>query len=282
MTNEATEPAEEKQKTGKIPGGVWLKCKNCSETIFGPKLEKNLLVCPLCDYHYPMPARARIAMLADENTFEERDTDVAPYDILKFVDSKPYKKRIVTMQEKTGLKDAILAGVAEIEGIPVSLAAMEFGFIGGSMGSVVGEVVARTFKRGVEMKAPVIVATASGGARMQEGIVSLMQLGKTNAARAELADARLPYIVLISDPTTAGVMASYAAVGDILVGEPGALMGFAGPRVIRETIHQELPPGFQRAEFQRDHGFLDVIAHRHEVRDVIAKLIRYFTSRRPN
>jgi acetyl-CoA carboxylase carboxyl transferase subunit beta len=282
MANEANEPAEEKQKAGKIPGGVWLKCKNCSETVFGPKLEKNLLVCPLCDYHYPMSARARIAMLVDENTFEERDADVAPYDILEFVDSKPYTKRIVTMQEKTGLKDAILAGVAEIEGIPVSLAAMEFGFIGGSMGSVVGEVVARTFKRGVEMKAPVVVATASGGARMQEGIISLMQLGKTNAARAELADARLPYIVLISDPTTAGVMASYAAVGDVLVGEPGALMGFAGPRVIRETIHQELPPGFQRAEFQRDHGFLDIIAHRHEVRDVIAKLIRYFTSRRPN
>jgi acetyl-CoA carboxylase carboxyl transferase subunit beta len=282
MASETNGPAEEKQKTGKIPGGVWLKCKNCSETVFGPELEKNLLVCPLCDYHYPMPARARIAMLADEGTFEEQDTDVAPYDILEFVDNKPYTKRIETMQEKTGLKDAILAGVAETEGIPVSLAAMDFGFIGGSMGSVVGEVVARTFKRGVEMEAPVVVATASGGARMQEGIVSLMQLGKTNAARAELADARLPYIVLISDPTTAGVMASYAAVGDVLVGEPKALMGFAGPRVIRETIHQELPPGFQRAEFQQDHGFLDVIAHRHEIRGVIAKLIRYFTSRRPN
>lgn len=282
MVSETNGPAEEKQKTGKIPGGVWLKCKNCSETVFGPELEKNLLVCSLCDYHYSMPARARIAMLADEGTFEERDTDVAPYDILEFVDKKPYAKRIETMQEKTGLKDAILAGVAEMEGISVSLAAMDFGFIGGSMGSVVGEVIARTFKRGVEMKAPVVVVTASGGARMQEGIVSLMQLGKTNAARAELADARLPYIVLISDPTTAGVMASYAAVGDILVGEPKALMGFAGPRVIRETIHQELPPGFQRSEFQRDHGFLDVIAHRHEIRDVIAKLIRYFTSRRPN
>jgi acetyl-CoA carboxylase carboxyl transferase subunit beta len=274
--------AEGKFKSSKIPEGVWIKCKNCNETVFGPELEKNLRVCPLCDYHYPMPARERISMLVDEGTFEERDTDVAPYDILEFVDSKPYPERIAAMRKKTGLMDAILAGVGEMNGIPISVAAMEFGFIGGSMGSVVGEVVARTFKRGVEMEAPVVIATASGGARMQEGIVSLMQLGKTNAARAELADARLPYIVLISDPTTAGVMASYAAVGDVLVGEPKALMGFAGPRVIRETIHQELPPGFQRAEFQRDHGFLDVIAHRHEIRDVIAKLIRYFTTRRPN
>ncbi|UCE28163.1 MAG: acetyl-CoA carboxylase, carboxyltransferase subunit beta [Candidatus Coatesbacteria bacterium] len=282
MADETSGHAAEKQKTGKIPGGVWIKCKNCSETVFGPELEKNLLVCPLCDYHYPMPARARVAMLADEGTFEERDTDVAPYDVLEFVDSKPYTQRIAAMQEKTGLKDAILAGNAEIDGIAVSLAAMDFGFIGGSMGSVVGEVIARTFKRGLEIGAPVVAAAASGGARMQEGIVSLMQLGKTNAARAELAEARLPYIVLISDPTTAGVMASFAAVGDVLVGEPGALMGFAGPRVIRETIHQELPPGFQRAEFQRDHGFLDVIAHRHEIRDVIEKLIRYFTSGQPN
>jgi len=282
MADEANGPAVGKQKTGRIPGGVWIKCKNCRETVFGPELDKNLLVCPLCDYHHPMPAQARIAMLADKGTFEARDMDVGPYDMLDFVDSKPYAKRILTMQEKTGLKDAILSGVAAIDGVPVSIAAMEFGFIGGSMGSVVGEVVARTFKRGVEMEAPVVIATASGGARMQEGIVSLMQLGKTNAARAELADARLPYIVLISDPTTAGVMASFAAVGDILVGEPKALMGFAGPRVIRETIHKELPPGFQRAEFQRDHGFLDVIAHRHEIREVIVKLIRYFMSRRRN
>jgi acetyl-CoA carboxylase carboxyl transferase subunit beta len=282
MADILNDKTEEKSKKSKIPEGVWLKCKNCSETIFGPELEKNLLVCPLCDYHYPMPARKRIAMLVDGGTFEERDTDVAPYDILNFVDSKPYTERMAAMQKKTGLKDAILAGIGKMDGFPVSIAAMEFGFIGGSMGSVVGEVVARTFKRGVEMEAPVVIATASGGARMQEGIVSLMQLGKTNAARADLADAGLPYIVLISDPTTAGVMASYAAVGDVLVGEPRALMGFAGPRVIRETIHQELPPGFQRAEFQLEHGFLDVIAHRREIRDVIAKLIKYFMSRRRN
>ena len=278
--DEAKERAARKSRPGKVPDGVWLKCKNCSETIFGPELDKNLKVCPLCDYHYPMTARERVAMLADEGTFEARDTEVAPYDVLGFVDSKRYVDRVAAMQKKTGLKDAILTGVAEIDGTRVSLAAMDFRFIGGSMGSVVGEAVARTFRRGIEMDAPVVIATASGGARMQEGIVSLMQLGKTNAARAELADARLPYIVLISDPTTAGVMASYAAVGDVLVGEPRALMGFAGPRVIRETIHQELPPGFQRSEFQLDHGFLDVIAHRREIRGVISNLVHIFMSGR--
>ena len=181
------------------------------------------------------------------------------------------------MVKKAGVNEAVVSGLASIDAIPVSLAAMEFGFIGGSMGSVVGEKVARTFKRGVEHGRPVVIAAASGGARMQEGVISLMQLGKTNAAAAELADAGLPYVVIISDPTMAGVMASYASVGDVTVAEPSALMGFAGPRVIRETIRQELPPGFQRAEFQLEHGFVDVISHRRDVKNVVAQILKILT-----
>ncbi len=267
--NSETEPKKEK-----IPDGVWLKCKECEETLFAGELDKNSKVCPKCDYHYSLSAKERIAVLTDEGTFEELDADVAPIDILGFVDRKPYSERLEKMQKKTGTKDAFVNGLAKTEGIPISIGAMEFGFIGGSMGSVVGEKVTRTLLRGVEKNVPVVIATATGGARMMEGIVSLMQMSKTNAARAELAEARLPYIVVISDPTTAGVMASYAAVGDALVGEPHALMGFAGPRVIKETIMQDLPEGFQRSEFQLEHGFLDIVVHRHELKATVANLLR--------
>ncbi len=261
-------------KKEKIPDGVWIKCKNCEETLFAGELDKNAKVCPKCDYHYPLSAFERIALLTDEGTFDEMDADVAPIDILGFVDRKPYPERLTSMEKKTGTKDAFVNGIADIDGIPISIGAMEFGFIGGSMGSVVGEKVTRTLRRGVELKRPVVIATATGGARMMEGIISLMQMSKTNAARAELAEARLPYIVVISDPTTAGVMASYAAVGDALVGEPNALMGFAGPRVIKETIMQDLPEGFQRSEFQLEHGFLDIVVHRHEIKGAVANLLR--------
>jgi acetyl-CoA carboxylase carboxyl transferase subunit beta len=258
----------------KVPSGVWIKCKGCREPLFAAELERNLMVCPKCDYHFPLGAYRRIDLLTDEGSFEEYDAGLTAVDVLSFTDKKPYPQRLGEAAKKAGLRDAIVSGLATLEGIPVSIAAMDFSFIGGSMGSVVGEKVARTFKRGVEHRRPVVIAPTSGGARMQEGVVSLMQLGKTNAAAAELADAGLPYVVVIADPTTAGVMASYASVGDVIISEPNALMGFAGPRVIMETIRQELPPGFQRAEFQLEHGFVDVVAHRREIRDVVVTLLQ--------
>lgn len=261
----------------KVPSGVWIKCKECREPLFAAELERNLMVCPKCDYHFPLSAHKRIELLADDGSFREYDADITAVDFLSFADKKPYPQRLAEMVKKAGVNEAVVSGLASIDAIPVSIAAMEFGFIGGSMGSVVGEKVARTFKRGVEHGRPVVIAAASGGARMQEGVISLMQLGKTNAAAAELADAGLPYVVIISDPTMAGVMASYASVGDVTVAEPSALMGFAGPRVIRETIRQELPPGFQRAEFQLEHGFVDVITHRRDVRNVVAQILKILT-----
>jgi acetyl-CoA carboxylase carboxyl transferase subunit beta len=261
----------------KVPTGVWIKCKGCREPLFAAELERNMMVCPKCDYHFPLSAPTRIELLVDDGSFREFDADLSAVDVLSFADKKPYPQRLAETAKKAGVKEAVVTGLASIEAIPISIAAMEFGFIGGSMGSVVGEKVARTFKRGVEHRRPVVIAAASGGARMQEGVISLMQLGKTNAAAAELADAGLPYVVIISDPTMAGVMASYASVGDVTVAEPGALMGFAGPRVIRETIRQELPPGFQRAEFQLEHGFVDVIAHRRDVRHVVAQTLKILT-----
>jgi acetyl-CoA carboxylase carboxyl transferase subunit beta len=262
----------------KIPTGVWIKCKGCREPLFAAELERNLMVCPHCDYHFPLSAYKRIDLLTDEGSFEEYDADLTPVDVLSFTDRKAYANRLAEMEKKTGIKDAVVCGLATLERIPISIAAMEFGFIGGSMGSVVGEKVARTFKRGLEGKRPVVIAPTSGGARMQEGVVSLMQLGKTNAAAAAFAETGLPYVVVIADPTTAGVMASYASVGDVIISEPNALMGFAGPRVIMETIRQELPPGFQRAEFQLEHGFVDIVVHRRDVRDTVARLLTLLTS----
>jgi acetyl-CoA carboxylase carboxyl transferase subunit beta len=267
----------ENKSKHKMPSGVWVKCKGCREPLFAAELERNLMVCPKCEYHFPLGAYKRIGLLTDEGSFEEYDADLTAVDVLSFADKKPYLQRLDEAAKKTDLKDAVVSGLATLETIPISIAAMDFSFIGGSMGSVVGEKVARTFKRGVERRRPVVIAPTSGGARMQEGVVSLMQLGKTNAAAAELADAGLPYIVVISDPTTAGVMASYASVGDVVISEPNALMGFAGPRVIMETIRQELPPGFQRAEFQLEHGFVDVVAPRGEIRDIVVNLLRILT-----
>jgi len=277
MVNNEDNAESAAKPRGKVPSGVWIKCKGCREPLFAAELERNLMVCPKCDYHFPLSAHKRIELLADDGSFREYDADITAVDVLSFADKKPYPQRLAEMVKKTGGNEAVVSGLASIDAIPVSIAAMEFGFIGGSMGSVVGEKVARTFKRGVEHGRPVVIAAASGGARMQEGVISLMQLGKTNAAAAELADAGLPFIVIISDPTMAGVMASYASVGDVTVAEPSALMGFAGPRVIRETIRQELPPGFQRAEFQLEHGFVDVITHRRDVRKVVAQILKILT-----
>jgi acetyl-CoA carboxylase carboxyl transferase subunit beta len=261
----------------KIPSGVWVKCKGCREPLFAAELERNLMVCPKCDYHFPLGAYKRIELLTDKGSFQEYDVDLSPVDVLSFTDKKPYHQRLADMTKKAGVNEAVISGLATLEGIPISIAAMDFSFIGGSMGSVVGEKVARTFKRAVEKRRPVVIVPTSGGARMQEGIISLMQLGKTNAAAAELADAGLPYVVVITDPTTAGVMASYASVGDVIISEPNALMGFAGQRVIMETIRQELPPGFQRAEFQLQHGFVDIVGHRRDVRDIVANVLKILT-----
>ena len=277
MVNNEDNAESAAKPRSKVPSGVWLKCKGCREPLFAAELERNLMVCPKCDYHFPLSAHKRIELLADDGSFREYDADITAVDVLSFADKKPYPQRLAETVKKAGVNEAVVSGLASIDAIPVSMAAMEFGFIGGSMGSVVGEKVARTFKRGVEHGRPVVIAAASGGARMQEGVISLMQLGKTNAAAAELADAGLPYVVIISDPTMAGVMASYASVGDVTIAEPSALMGFAGPRVIRETIRQELPPGFQRAEFQLEHGFVDVIAHRRDVRNVVAQILKILT-----
>ncbi|MEE8640756.1 MAG: acetyl-CoA carboxylase, carboxyltransferase subunit beta [bacterium] len=277
MTEENKKSREETQAKHKVPSGIWIKCKSCREPLFAAELERNLMVCPKCDYHFPLGAYKRIDLLTDEGSFQEYDADLAAVDVLSFTDKKSYLQRLAEAKKRTGVKDAIVSGLATLEGIPISVAAMDFGFIGGSMGSVVGEKVARTFKRGVAHRRPVVIAPTSGGARMQEGVVSLMQLGKTNAAAAELADAGLPYVVVISDPTTAGVMASYASVGDVIISEPNALMGFAGPRVIMETIRQELPPGFQRAEFQLEHGFVDIVVHRRDVRNIVVELLKVLT-----
>lgn len=268
---------EENQAKRKVPSGIWIKCKGCREPLFAAELERNLMVCPKCDYHFPLGAYKRIDLLTDEGSFREYDADLAAVDVLSFTDKKPYSQRLVEAKKRSGVNDAVVSGLATLNSIPISIAAMDFSFIGGSMGSVVGEKVARTFKRGAARRRPVIIAPASGGARMQEGVISLMQLGKTNAAAAELADAGLPYVVVISDPTTAGVMASYASVGDVIISEPNALMGFAGPRVIMETIRQELPPGFQRAEFQLEHGFVDIVAHRRDVRNIVAEILEVLT-----
>lgn len=269
--------SDENKAKRKIPSGVWVKCKGCREALFAAELERNLMVCPKCDYHFPLGAYKRIDLLTDKGSFREYDIGLSPVDVLSFTDKKPYGQRLVETTKKAGVKEAVVSGLATLESIPISIAAMDFGFIGGSMGSVVGEKVARTFKRGVEKRRAVVIVPTSGGARMQEGIISLMQLGKTNAAAAELADTGLPYVVVIADPTTAGVMASYASVGDVIISEPNALMGFAGQRVIMETIRQELPPGFQRAEFQLEHGFVDIVAHRRDVRDIVANVLQVLT-----
>lgn len=277
MNEENKKTQEEDSAKRKIPTGIWVKCKGCREPLFAAELERNLMVCPKCDYHFPLSGYKRINLLTDEGSFREYDADLTAVDVLSFADKKPYAQRLAEAKKKAGVKDAVVTGLATLDDIPISIAAMDFGFIGGSMGSVVGEKVARTFMRGVAHRRPVVIAPTSGGARMQEGVISLMQLGKTNAGAAALAEAGLPYVVVISDPTTAGVMASYASVGDVIISEPNALMGFAGPRVIMETIRQELPPGFQRAEFQLEHGFVDIVAHRRDVRGIVAELLEVLT-----
>jgi acetyl-CoA carboxylase carboxyl transferase subunit beta len=264
-----------------IPQGLWRKCPLSGEIIFAKELEQNQNVVPKSGYHFPITARARLANLLDRESFVEHDLELRPVDALGFVDSAPYASRLKKYQADSGLNDAVITGIGEIHGIPVSIAVMEFRFGGGSMGSVVGEKITRAIERATERRIPCIVISASGGARMQEGILSLMQMAKTSAALARLAEARLPYISILTHPTTGGVTASFAALGDVILAEPGAFIGFAGPRVIKETTQQDLPDGFQTAEFLLKHGLIDRIVSRLEMRDVLRDLLKALYRQRP-
>ena len=271
--------SETKTKKHEIPSGLWVKCKQCGEIIYTKELRANAKVCAKCDYHFTMTAAERVAMLADEGTFREVDADLASVDVLKFTGVAAYSERLRTYHRQTGMNDAVMIGLAKLDGHDVSLAVMDFSFLGASMGSVVGEKITRAIEKATELKIPVIIVSASGGARMYEGILSLMQLAKTSGALALHAKAGLPYISVLTHPTTAGVMASYGSLGDVIIAEPKALIGFAGPRVIKETPQQELPEGFQTSEFLRERGLVDLIVHRKQLKQTLAQLLKYFSGR---
>jgi len=266
-------------KTGKkdIPAGVWVKCEGCSSALFSRDLETNLKVCPKCHYHFRMTARERIASLANDGKFEEADSDLRAVDALSFSDSQSYLRRLEDNRKRAGLNDAVVTGRARLHGRPVMMAVMDFGFIGGSMGSVVGEKIARAADIALAEKMPLISFSSSGGARMQEGILSLMQMAKTSAAVARLSREGGLYISVLTNPTTGGVTASFAMLGDLILAEPGALVGFAGPRVIEQTIRQKLPKGFQTAEFVQQHGFVDRIVPRKQMKSSLAEIIGLLT-----
>jgi acetyl-CoA carboxylase carboxyl transferase subunit beta len=266
------------QKKKNIPEGLWTKCPSCAEIVYSKKMEELLWVCPSCKYHFKYSSSKYIKLLLDDGQLEELDTGISSVDPLKFKDSKKYVDRLKAANEKSGGTEGLITGLAKIGGVAVSFCIMDFSFIGGSMGSVVGEKVARTIERAIERKIPLIIVSCSGGARMQEGILSLMQMAKTSALLAKLAEIRIPYISVLTNPTTAGVMASYASLGDVIIAEPKALLGFAGPRVIQQTIGQALPEGFQSSEFFLDKGFLDKIVERRELRDTVISLLHYMWS----
>jgi len=259
----------------RMPEGLWIKCDHCKESIYKQELDRNASVCPRCQHHFRIGSRPRIELLVDPGSFEERNAAVRSLDPLHFKDQKNYPDRIKAAKKATGMEDAVLAGMATVGGHRVSLSSLEFAFMGGSMGSVVGEKVTRGIEDAIAERTPFIAISCSGGARMQESVLSLMQMAKTSAALARLSRARLPYISILADPTTGGVTASYAMLGDIIIAEPGALIGFAGPRVIQDTIRQELPPGFQRAEFLLHHGFVDMIVDRKNLRQTVIQLLDF-------
>ncbi|HTR48728.1 MAG TPA: acetyl-CoA carboxylase, carboxyltransferase subunit beta [Verrucomicrobiae bacterium] len=256
--------------------GLWTKCNACRAIIWKKDIEANWEVCPKCDHHFRLGARRRLELLLDEGQWIEHDAELASSDPLKFTDTKPYAQRLQDAQEKLGMKDAIMTAEGKLAGRPVICCSMEFGFIGGSMGAVVGEKVTRAIERSLAQKAPLVIVSCSAGARMMEGAVSLMQLAKVAAALARLDDARVPFISILTDPTTGGVSASYAMLGDLNIAEPGAMIGFAGPRVIEQTIRQKLPEGFQTAEFLLEHGFLDAIVSRKDLKTYIAQSLGFF------
>jgi len=267
-----------RQKKRDIPKGVWLKCKDCGEVHYEGQIKRALWVCRKCNYHFRIPAKEYLSILLDEGSFRELYENVLPVDPLGFRDTKAYSERLKASQKKTGLADAAIVGVGTIDSIPVALGALEFSFMGGSMGSVVGEKIARIMDYGRERKIAVVTITSTGGARMQEGILSLMQMAKTAGAVARLADDRVPFISILTHPSTAGVLASYASLGDVAIAEPKALLGFAGPRVIQRTIGEELPEGFQSSQFFLDHGMVDMVVPRGELRGVLSDALHFFSA----
>jgi acetyl-CoA carboxylase carboxyl transferase subunit beta len=266
-------PAPDRKLT--IPEGLWVKCDNCKEIIYKKEVARNSNVCPKCNYHFRISARERLETMYDDGRYREFDTEIAPVDALGFVDSKPYSARIASYQKETGLKDAIVSSEGLMGGLPVVIAAMEYGFMGGSMGSVVGEKITRAAERAHGASCPLIVVSCSGGARMQEGALSLMQMAKISGALARLDEKGIPYLSILTDPTTGGVTASFAMLGDLIIAEPKALIGFAGPRVIEQTIRQKLPVGFQRSEFLLEHGMIDIIADRAQMRETVVQCLQF-------
>jgi acetyl-CoA carboxylase carboxyl transferase subunit beta len=259
-----------------IAEGLWIKCDSCKEIVYRAEVERAGRVCPKCRYPFRISAHERVVMLADEGSFEERDAGLASEDPLGFKDTRRYRDRLRAAQEKTGLREAVVCGLARVGGWPTVLCLFDFEFMGGSMASVVGEKLTRAIELAVQKRLPVVIVSASGGARMQEGILSLMQMAKTAAALDRLAGERLPYVSVLTDPTTGGVTASFAMLGDVILAEPRALIGFAGPRVIAETIRQPLPEGFQRSEFLLEHGQVDLVVERRDLKDTLRRLLAFF------
>jgi acetyl-CoA carboxylase carboxyl transferase subunit beta len=268
-------PLPPREQESRVPEGLWVKCASCKEITYRKELVKNLGVCPKCSFHFRIPARERLEMLFDSK-WEEFDGGLKSADPLEFVDTKAYSSRLEDGKAKTDLHDALVSAAGPMGGIPTVIAAMEYGFIGGSMGVVVGEKVTRAIERALDAKQPLVVVSCSGGARMMEGALSLMQMAKISAALARLHDARLPFLSVLTDPTTGGVTASFAMLGDLNIAEPGALIGFAGPRVIEQTIRQKLPEGFQRSEFLLEHGMLDMVVDRRELKKTLVRCLHFF------
>jgi acetyl-CoA carboxylase carboxyl transferase subunit beta len=271
-------PMAPTDKVSRVPEGLYLKCPGCAQLIYSKDLSANLGVCPRCAHHFKMSATERLSMLFDGD-YTVYDADLVSTDPLEFHDTKPYKNRLEATIASTGMKDAVVTATGRLEGIETVIAAMEYAFIGGSMGVVVGEKITRSIERAIDLRAPVVIVSCSGGARMMEGALSLMQMAKTCAALARLDRAGLPYISVLTDPTTGGVTASFAMVGDLNIAEPKALIGFAGPRVIEQTIRQKLPEGFQRSEFLLEHGMLDMVVDRRELKATIARVLRFMGAR---
>ena len=270
-----SKPSFHSDKKREFPEGLWQKCPSCAEMIHNLDLVQNFRVCPKCDHHMTQTAHERLEMLLDAGSFEEHDANMVSVDTLKFTGMASYTERLKSYQKKTGLKDAVISGFGAIESQRVSISVMDFNFIAATMGSVVGEKLTRCVERATKERIPAIIVSASGGARMYEGVLSLLQMAKTCGALALHAQARLPYISVLTHPTTGGVSASFATVGDIIIAEPKAMIGFAGPRVIKETTHQDLPPNFQTAEFLEDHGLVDMIVHRKKMRETLGNLLSY-------
>lgn len=271
--------ANGKKKT--LPDGLWVRCEFCEEILYRKELERNLWTCNACGFHFRIRSKDYMGILIDEGTFAEIDADVEPEDPLRFRDSKKYTDRLKGYQSKTGMREAILCGTGELDSRKVVLAALEFSFGGGSLGSVMGEKIARSIRLSLDTGAPLLIVCSSGGARMQEGILSLMQMAKTSVMLARLSEAHIPFLSILTHPTTGGVSASFAFQGDVILAEPKALIGFAGPRVIQQTIGQELPPGFQRSEFLLEHGMVDMIVSRKDLKATISSILSYFPAPYP-